>query len=66
MHWYKDVGATLCLTMLINTMSPHGSKIMMPVIKCLMRWMDRGFKNQLSKQKNADDHTDEVNTRQVI
>jgi hypothetical protein len=40
--WYRNIGATLSMTMLINTVSPHVAKIAMPLVIALQRCLDRG------------------------
>lgn len=41
-EWYRKIGATLSMTMLVNTVSPHVAKIAKPVIVGLQRCLDRG------------------------
>lgn len=40
--WYENVGKTICLTMVMNIFSPHISKLIMPLIAVLKRFLDRG------------------------
>ncbi len=40
--WYRSIGTTLGLTMLLNVFSPHLSNIMMQIIPSIKRCMDRG------------------------
>lgn len=40
--WYENVGKTICLTMCINIVSPHISKLTIPLITLLFRFIDRG------------------------
>lgn len=49
-HWYGQVGKTLCLTLMINIFTPHGSKLAKPLLKIGMRFYDRDFSNELSKE----------------
>jgi hypothetical protein len=49
-HWYGQVGKTLCLTLMINIFTPHGSKLAKPLLKLGMRFYDRDFSNDLSKE----------------
>ena len=48
--WYKVVGATLCFTLLMNTVTPHGSKIAMPMLTVFKRWRDRGYTSAFSSK----------------
>lgn len=41
--WYRQVGATLCFTMLVQSISPHLSKIGMALFWEAVRFWDRGF-----------------------
>jgi hypothetical protein len=41
-RWYARVGNTLCVTLLINIVSPHISKVAVPGVKLLLRLFDRG------------------------
>ena len=51
-EWYKDVGSTLCMSMLINTVSPHISKLAMAFIKgCLLRYRDRSWKGGMQDEE---------------
>lgn len=58
--WYKDVGATLCFTMLLNTITPHLGKIFVPILKCCLRWRDRKYSAHIL------DDDDNVQTRKVL
>lgn len=62
--WYKNVGATLCVTLSINVMSP-GGKAGIPFMWWLLRWRDRGYRCSLKKdrQKAGDDM---CNTRKLL
>lgn len=42
--WYHEVGAVLCYTMLLNCVTPHIGKVAVPIIKCILRTRDRGWK----------------------
>ena len=42
-EWYQDVGATLCYTIMMSTVTPHISKIAMPTVTMLKRLRDRGW-----------------------
>lgn len=46
--------------MLLNTITPHIGKIVLPMFKCCLRWRDRGYSNHV-----LDDY-DEVRTRKVL
>lgn len=51
-EWYKDVGSTLCMSMLINTFSPHISKVVVAFLKgCLLRYRDRGWKGSMQDEE---------------
>jgi hypothetical protein len=43
-EWYKKVGASLGMTMLINTVSPHLPKLATPLLTVTKRCWDRGCK----------------------
>ena len=45
-EWYKNVGKTLSLTLMINIFSPHVSYLVTPLIKIFFRFKDRSFKNK--------------------
>lgn len=62
-HWYENVGKTICLTMMINIFSPHASKLMMPLIQLIFRFLDRGCKMGLLGDK-SDDKT--LKTKKVM
>ena len=47
--WYKNIGAALCFTLLVNTASPQASKLGVPNIKVAQRCWDRGCCNGLKK-----------------
>jgi hypothetical protein len=47
------VGATLCFTLFINTVSPHGGKIGKPIHTCFLRFKDRGYSARL---QHSDGH----------
>lgn len=51
--WYKNIGAALCFTLLVNTASPQVSKLGTPNIKVLQRCWDRGCGFAL--KQNEDD-----------
>lgn len=59
-HWYSQVGKTLCLTLFINIFSPHASKLLIPVIKVLLRCIDRGCSCKLLKDDGS------VNTKKLL
>lgn len=62
--WYKHIGATLTMTMLINCVSPHVSKIAMPLLACLKRCLDRGCK--YSYQPDQAKGETELRTKKVL
>ena len=62
--WYKQIGATISMTMFINTVSPHVSKVGMAVFACFKRCLDRGC-----KWSYKPDHTKgetELRTKKVL
>jgi hypothetical protein len=62
--WYRNIGATLSMTMLINTVSPHVAKIAMPLVKGLLRCMDRGCR--FSYKPDLDKGETELRTKKVL
>ncbi len=42
-EWYRVVGSTIVLTMLIRTVSPHIATLFQVIFNALKRWYDRGF-----------------------
>jgi hypothetical protein len=63
--WYKEIGINLCITLLGNTMTPHGGKIIFPIYTCLSRWHDRGYSDNV--EKHCDKHgAKEVNSKQLV
>jgi hypothetical protein len=50
-EWYQDVGATLCYTILMSTVTPHASKIALPTVTMIKRMWDRGWSNDVSNDK---------------
>ena len=59
-HWYSQVGKTLTLTLMINIFSPHASKLALPVVKVLLRCLDRGCSCQMQKEDGS------VNTKKLL
>jgi len=62
--WYSNVGSILCMTMMINILSPHGSLLFDPFVECMRRCWDRSCKCKIKKKK--DKGNDEVNTKQEL
>jgi len=60
-RWYRNIGASLCFTLFINTMSPQLSKLGKPNMTLLKRCWDRGCKFSIQKGE-----TDEVNTDKAL
>jgi len=60
--WYRNIGASLCFTLLINTVSPQASKLGLPFIFLFKRCFDRGCRCSVRKSQDLD----EVNTRKVL
>lgn len=58
--WYNDVGAIMCYTMLLNTLTPHIGKIAVPLALKFLRFMDRGCKNGMQNQDGS------VRTKKVL
>ena len=40
--WFKNIGAGLSFTLLVNVFTPQGSKLTLPFIKTFLRCYDRG------------------------
>lgn len=57
--WYRDIGATLCVTLFLQTFTQHGSKIFWPVVSCLLRCWDRDCSKSMLKEDG------DVNTKQT-
>jgi len=53
--WYFDVGAKIMMATLANTVAPFFSKLFEPILKCSLRWWDRGRKHHLKKHSNWED-----------
>ena len=62
--WYYNVGSILCITMVLNLLSPFSSAHGVPCFKCCRRCWDRRGKWRIKKSSNPED--DVVNTRQLI
>ena len=60
--WYKNIGGTLSLTIFINTITPHISKLLIPFAHELYRQYDRGCCVKNLRKGSSD----EVNTKQLI
>jgi len=58
-EWFKNIGATLCFTVLVNTMSPHASKVALPLMTIFKRYRDRGYKKSLETDGK-------LNTKKVL
>ena len=41
--WYRKVGSSLCFTLLLNTVTPHISKILEFLYVEFLRFYDRGY-----------------------
>ena len=41
-EWYRKIGASLGVTLLLNTFTPHLPKLAIPLYKVTMRCWDRG------------------------
>jgi len=53
--WYKKVGTTLCVTLVINILSPYGASILIYFIAIVKRWRDRGYALNLKKFQDGED-----------
>ena len=60
-RWYRNIGASLCFTLFINTVSPQVSKLGKPNLLLLKRCLDRGCKCSIKKGEN-----DECNTKKIL
>ncbi len=45
--WYKNVGATISLTMFINIFTPHIGGIVAYIKGLVLQWFDRRFKGDI-------------------
>lgn len=59
-EWYSNVGKTLCMTLMINIVSPHASKLSLPFLKFFFRWADRGYSSVFNLGDNK------VNTKKYL
>lgn len=62
-EWYGVVGKTISLTLAMNIVTPHISKLMKPLLKLIMRWRDRGWKMNMKK---TEDGKECMNTRMEL
>jgi len=62
--WYRKIGATLSMTMLIGVISPHVAKVAMPLFVGLRRCMDRGCR--FSYLPNTDKGETDLRTKKVL
>ncbi len=62
--WYIKCGANLCVTLTINIISPHITKIIAPLLTGCLRSLDRGCCKDLKKKPN-EKNDDEVNTKKT-
>ena len=55
--WYRQIGSSMCVTLTLNIVSPHFSKLILPGLTYLRRWYDRGFRCDLkyTEYKEADE-----------
>jgi hypothetical protein len=44
-EWYRKIGASMSMTLLLSTVVPHAEKVTKPFIVGLKRCMDRGCKS---------------------
>lgn len=51
--WYKNVGAALSFTLLVNVFTPQMSKLSLPLIKVFLRCLDRGCGFKLKKDEDG-------------
>jgi hypothetical protein len=51
--WYRNVGSTIMLTMLINVVMPHITEKLFHIKTLCTRWIDRGFTRDLEKTKQV-------------
>lgn len=62
--WYGQVGKTLCTTLLINIFSPHATKLLLPLIKLIKRFVDRGGKRHMID--DSDPNNPKINTKKFL
>jgi hypothetical protein len=51
--WYKNVGAALSFTLLVNVFTPQMSKLSLPLIRVFLRCVDRGCGFKLKKDEDG-------------
>lgn len=61
-QWYFNVGASICLTLSLNIVTPHVSYFLQPFLSCLSRCCDRGCSSNI-KLKPMELQDDGVNTK---
>jgi hypothetical protein len=61
-QWYYQVGKTLCVTLIIYIVSPHGSYIAFALLGLIMRCYDRSCSCPGTLKKE----NDQVNTRKLL
>ena len=60
-EWYRQIGATLGMTLLINTVSPLIPELASALKKIAKRFLDRGC-----RFKRQDPETKELRTKQIL
>lgn len=63
--WYVFVGKQLIITLLMTIFTPHASKLLIPALKVLRRYYDRGFRYNIKKDP-LDPLSDKINTRKLV
>jgi len=62
--WYRNIGASLCFTLLVNAFSPQISKLFVTLIPLLKRCLDRGCKlNTIAHDKEGEGY---VRSKKVL
>ena len=65
--WYNNVGTVLCITLLINILSPHGSLLFQPTLNLMARCWDRDCGCTIRKKgKKSKKKEDGVNTKKEL
>lgn len=42
-EWYRFVGSTIIVSMIMNIIAPHLVYVILPLLKSCLRWLDRGL-----------------------
>ena len=64
-QWYFNIGASICLTLSLNIITPHISYLMHPIMGCMKKCCDRGCSSTI-KKRPENPANDEVNTKLLL